>query len=102
MRSSITNFLLQFAGEAEDKTKKFRSFSAEKDYPNYAIIAHALKGTAKMIGAEALSEHARQLELAAKESRGDFVSENNEAMIEEYNKLADVIFAHLGKKGGRS
>ena len=64
------------------------------DLPAYSIIVHALKSTAKMIGANALSEQARALEEAA--GRGDetFIRDHHDALIRDYDSLTEAL-AHL-------
>ena len=50
-------FLLESFRDNEGKNRNDIVTSFEKeDYPNYTIFVHALKSTAKMIGANDLSE----------------------------------------------
>lgn len=51
---------------------------------DYRIRVHALKSTAKMIGAENLSDLAKDLEMAAKEKDWDFIEKNHKEVLDQY------------------
>ena len=86
--------LLQFANEADEKMPDLLRFYNEKDWNNYEIIVHALKSTAKMIGAMPLSDEALGLEKAAKEKREDYITENHTRVMSEYELLKEnILFA---------
>ena len=67
----------------------------DKDIKFYTVKVHALKSSARIIGAMELSELARQLEEAGKGYDFDFIVENNDKLISEYkafkDKLAELI-----------
>ncbi|MBQ9349299.1 MAG: response regulator [Oscillibacter sp.] len=50
----------------ENRMGQIQQFFSREDWKNYAVQVHALKGTARTIGAVELSEKALELELAAK------------------------------------
>ena len=52
----------QFYDDIAQNLSDIERYLAAGDYENYTIKVHALKSSARMIGATALSEHARQLE----------------------------------------
>ena len=54
--------LEQFYRAIKPNIKAIDGFLTEKDYKNYTIRVHALKSSARLIGAEALSADARHLE----------------------------------------
>ena len=85
--------LMQFASDAAGKRTNAGIYYFGQDFPNYAIIVHALKSTAKMIGAEKLSEEAKNLEAAAKAGDGIFIQTNHEKVMKEYEKLSNGILA---------
>ncbi len=90
--------LLQFSGESKEKIPSLQKFFRTGDWHNYEIIVHALKSTAKMIGAADLSEKAKSLEKAASEKNEDFLSENHENLIKDYSRLAAEINEQFGIK----
>ncbi|MCR4691926.1 MAG: EAL domain-containing protein [Lachnospiraceae bacterium] len=73
-----------FAAFTEDIPSKVRiikeSFKKE-DWQRYGIEVHAIKSTAAIIGAESLSEQAKNLEMAAKENDTGFIRDNHESML---------------------
>ena len=81
------SLLVQFATEAADKIPLINRYYESSDFKNYEILVHALKSTSKMIGAGVLSDKAKQLELAAKEKREEFIKENHYPMMSEYGAL---------------
>ena len=88
--------LLQFATDAEKKRNDAARFCEKNDFPNYVIIVHALKSTAKMIGARKLSEEAKALEDAAKGENGAYVHANHARVMEEYGQLSEGILTLYG------
>lgn len=79
------------------KLDSINSTFAKKDWKNYQILVHALKGTSLTIGAENLSEDAKSLEVACKEGRYEFVQENHERIMLEYRELVVRIKEGLGE-----
>lgn len=88
--------LLQFASEAGAKRAELDAFGADADLPSYAIRIHALKSTAKMIGANALSEQARALEEASKGGDAEAVAAGHPAAMAAYDALTDAILTAFG------
>jgi signal transduction histidine kinase/CheY-like chemotaxis protein len=68
---SLRVILEQFFEEAEDLIGAIKTSFAKKDWADYAIRTHAVKGVCAMIGMKSLSERAKELELAAK--AGDYL-----------------------------
>ncbi|MBO4748853.1 MAG: response regulator [Lachnospiraceae bacterium] len=87
-REFYQSLLAQFASEATEKTASMKLFFGDRDWHNYEILVHALKSTAKMIGMGDLSEKAKDLEMAAKEGKEDFILEHHEEVIKRYSRMA--------------
>lgn len=81
------SLLVQFATEATEKIPLINRYYESADWKNYEILVHALKSTSKMIGAAALSDQAKQLEMAAKEKKEEFIKENHYPLMNEYGAL---------------
>jgi len=82
-------FLLESFSENEEKVRgDIQTSYDQEDYKNYTIFVHALKSTAKMIGAEELSEDAKALETAGKEENFAYIKANHEDAMAMY---ADVV-----------
>ncbi len=62
-----------------------------KNWKNYEIAVHALKSTSLNIGAKELSEHAKALEFAAKDSDIEYIKEHHSEVMDEYHKLIEDL-----------
>ncbi|MBR2751360.1 MAG: response regulator [Clostridiales bacterium] len=89
------DLLVQFAIEADEKTPLIGHYYESGDWHNYEILVHALKSTAKMIGASVLSEDAKALELAAKEKREEYIAGNHYSAMSEYATVVKGISEFL-------
>ncbi len=74
-----------------DKCERLNGFFEQEDWENYRILVHALKSTSLTIGAEALSEQARLLEMAAKKDEVDYIKKKHVSTMEEYVRLLRQI-----------
>ena len=92
--------LIQFANEASEKIPALMNFYEQKDWGNYEIIVHALKSTAKMIGAMDLSEEALKLEKAAKEKKENYIFDNHDHVMSVYEVLKERINHAIGDDSG--
>ena len=70
-----------------------------KDWDNYTIKIHALKSSAKLIGALELSDKAYNLEMAGKEKNIDYIAENHDSFMLEYKQLGDSLTSVMGVNG---
>lgn len=74
-----------------DKRTAISEAFEKRDINNYRILSHEIKGTSLSIGAQLLSEHAKGLEMAAKEENWDYIQEKHSEVLEEYAALLDGI-----------
>lgn len=88
-------FLLESFKENEPKVRSdIQTAFDEEDYKNYTIFVHALKSTAKMIGAEELSEAAKNLETAGKEQNVAYIKANHQQAMKMYTDVVEEINAY--------
>lgn len=80
-----------FHAEGKKRRENLSRYFKEQDWKNYVICVHALKGNAKGIGAGELSEMARELEMAGKENRIDYILEHHEEMMENHDRLLSAL-----------
>ncbi len=80
-----------FHAEGAKRQEQLAFLFQEQDWKNYVITVHALKGNAKGIGAENLSELARQLEMAGKENRIAYILTHHEELMEHYGRLLRAL-----------
>lgn len=71
------------------------NFFRTEDFSNYRIAIHALKSTSLTIGATKLSEKAKALEFACRDSNFAYVKENHGACMSDYSELLAKIKAAL-------
>ncbi|MCR5701664.1 MAG: response regulator [Lachnospiraceae bacterium] len=95
-RGFYKSLMLQFATEALTKKVNMERYFESGDLTNYAILVHALKSTAKMIGATELSEKARLLEEAAKSSDRTYIDNHHEDMNIQYENITNGIKTAYG------
>lgn len=88
--------LAQFHGESVKKRQMIEADYEQKNMEDYRIRVHALKSTAKMIGAENLSDLAKDLEMAAKEKDWDFIEKNHKEVLDQYAAAVVEIGSLLG------
>ena len=90
--------LHKFVVDADKKKSEIDHYFKREDYDNYRIVIHALKSTAKMIGADALSELAQELEAAVQNKDIGYVREHHEEMLLEYSRVVDRISETMDDK----
>ena len=88
--------LVQFHSESVKKRQMIEADYEQKNMEDYRIRVHALKSTAKMIGAENLSDLAKDLEMAAKEKDWDFIEKNHKEVLDQYAAAVVEIGSLLG------
>lgn len=76
--------------------ENIKEYCNSKDWDNYIIKTHALKGTSLTIGAEELSEQAKALEMAAREGNTEYIDANTQNVLEEYKVIVEKIREALG------
>ncbi len=88
-----------------DKQRRTLTETFEKEnWKDYTIIVHAIKSSMFSIGAVKLSEMAKALEAAGKQSDTAYICDHHYEMIKEYNRvmklLDDKFGAELDEKEG--
>ncbi len=78
------NVLTVFHQTAGDKTEEIETLHREADLANYTIKVHALKSSARIIGATELSKLAEALETAGKEADKDFIEAHHDELLSLY------------------
>ncbi len=79
------DLLKTFYFENKDKASSLRNFLNIKDFKNYQIIVHSLKSSALLIGANKLSELAKNHE--SNISNIDYLTSNIDSLIEELQNV---------------
>ena len=80
-----------FNGTAAAKADEIEELYNKKDIPGYTIKVHALKSSARIIGAAELSELARTLEDAGKSNDTGYIEQNTDRLLHMYRDLGDKL-----------
>ena len=72
---------------AETKADQIERYEAEGDIANYTVEVHALKSSARIIGAGALSEMAKELEAAGKAGDLEMIRRETGNLLARYRSL---------------
>lgn len=86
-----------FSAEGLKNLDKLGEYYGSEDWKNYKIVVHAIKGTSRLIGADAFSEKAKQLEMAAKDGRVDIIKAQHEQFLGKYRELLQRVAAEIEK-----
>ena len=78
-----------------DRSDDLEKFLADGDLDNYRITIHSLKSTSLTIGAVALSQAAKALEMACKEGNVDFVRSQHAKCITDYKLVLEKLSNYL-------
>ncbi|MBR6328222.1 MAG: response regulator [Lachnospiraceae bacterium] len=89
--------LLVFHKTAPAKADEIEQFCKAGDLENYTVKVHALKSSARIIGASALSSLAQSLEEAGKSGDRDLIEKSTGSLLEMYRSL-DGALSVLDKK----
>ncbi len=82
------NLIQEFINTYEEKLARLETLFAACNWHDYGICVHALKSNSKTIGADELSEQARDLEDASKNQEEAFVKENHSKFSKDFKELA--------------
>ncbi len=80
---------------AEDQLADLASFQNNKNAKDFAILAHALKGSCLNIGASSVALLAKELEFAGKEEDFDFIDLHTSIFIDRFRSLLGEISCAL-------
>ncbi|MCR4618001.1 MAG: response regulator [Lachnospiraceae bacterium] len=86
-----TSVLSVFHQTAKDKADEIEKLYKNGDMENYTIKVHALKSSARIIGAGHLSELARKLEEAGKNKDSEFIAEHTDELLNLYRSLNEGL-----------
>ena len=85
------NVLSVFRQTTENKAREIEDLYRKKDIEMYTIKVHALKSSARIIGAGQLSGLARSLEDAGKSGDLDYINANTDKLLSMYRGLGEKL-----------
>ena len=80
-----------FYDTAQSRIDMLKEYFENEDIENYTIQVHALKSSARLIGAYGLSEKALALEMAGREDNLNVIKADTGAVLEEYGVLLEGL-----------
>ena len=83
--------LTVFYQTADKKVYEIKKAYLSKDYETYTIKVHALKSSARIIGAADLSRTAEMLETAGREGNIGLIEKETDALLKKYRNLRDAL-----------
>ena len=84
----LKNVIENFVETAEEKADAIDEYMEEHDFKNYTIMVHALKSSARLVGAMRLSDEAAYLEECGNNLRVHEIEERTERLTVNYVNLA--------------
>ncbi|MCR5591459.1 MAG: response regulator [Lachnospiraceae bacterium] len=82
-----------FYESMDEKAGQISGFYESGDIENYTIKVHALKSSARLIGALSFADRAQILEDAGKRGDREFISENHDRFMSDFMKFAEPLSA---------
>ena len=98
---SFMSVLTVFHKTAKQKADEIEKLHASGDIENYTIKVHALKSSARIIGAAKLSDAAKDLETAGKAGDRAAIDADTGALLEMYRNLDKKLEALDGDETGK-
>ncbi|MCR5685116.1 MAG: DegV family EDD domain-containing protein [Lachnospiraceae bacterium] len=89
---SFKAILKIFYDSIPDKSAELDGYYEAEDWDNYTIKIHALKSSAKLVGALGLGERAQLLENAGKERNIDYIKKHYKPFMTHYKKYRELLF----------
>lgn len=80
-----------FYSTIEQKADEIQTFYDNEDYESYTIKVHALKSSARIIGANELADAAFALEMAGKDGEIDTIRTNTDELLSNYRKYTKLL-----------
>ncbi len=90
---SYESLLKIFYSSIDENVDTIKDFYDAGDFKNYAIKVHALKSSARIIGAATFGEDAQALENAAKASDKAYIDKHHERFIADYMAFKEPLAA---------
>lgn len=86
-----------FLDESETRIPNIINYYNAGDMANYAVLVHAMKSDSKYLGFDVLAEMSFNHEMASKENNVEYVSANINALLQEANRVINVVKEYLGR-----
>lgn len=86
--------ILRICGDtAEENMDEIQKFYEERNWKEYTILVHGVKSSMKSVGANQLSEMAKNLEQAGKDTDEAYIDANHQPFMDEYVRVNTFLHA---------
>lgn len=89
--TSFIHSIELFYDTIDENSKALEDACNNGDFRLYTIKVHALKSSARIIGAKALSDYCEQMENAGKNDDIDFILANHQKLLEQYRHFKELL-----------
>lgn len=79
--------------QGEENLVRLPAFVEQKDWKNYIVAVHGLKGTSLTVGLQAFSEKAKEQEFAGKGEEYEFIMNGLNDFLDLYRKVLATVQA---------
>ena len=86
-----------FLDTIDEKWSHIQQYKEANDMPNYAIEVHSLKSDCKYLGFMKLADVSYEHELKSKENDSEFVNQNYDRLVKEYEATMAIIKEYVDK-----
>lgn len=94
----LLNVIEQYYRSVDKNIAKINASYENGNTELLTIEFHSLKSTSKQIGANKLSQMAKDLEMAGKNNNNTYIKNNIEKFLDEYKTMKNVLSAYFGNK----
>lgn len=98
-REDYIEVLTMLVESSEEQVRKVQDYVEDGELFNYTIQIHGMKGQLYNIGANALADLAKELELAGKKEQVAYIQEQLPIFIKEYHQFIESLKQYLQKQG---
>lgn len=88
---TLNSVIKLFYDSIPEKSKEIQEYYESENWQDYAIKVHALKSSAKLIGAMSLANDAQLLENAGKETNVEYIKAHHDGFMSDYIKYKDLM-----------
>ena len=91
-----------FSANIAEKSAQIAGFAAAQDWKNYTVLVHALKSSARLIGALGLSADAKYLEACGDRGDAAEIEAKTPALLELYRSYQTILLPVTGVPAGQT
>lgn len=92
------DMLVSFARDIKGREQMILDYLASKDFNNFVIQTHAIKGIARTLGMTELSGRMARMELAGKEVDLEYINANLADLLSYYRKFTKILMPFVEEK----